>query len=1185
MKFGKHIQAQTIPEWGAHYMSYKTLKKIIKELEAPLSPGADPSEASQRRLQTVKAAFFFQVDRELEKVNMFYLQKEADTKVRLKSLIEKQRNLRSRGPRNRTATIRALHEAFLNSRHELDKLQSFVEINGTGFRKILKKWDKRSKSSTKELYLARQVEVQPCFNKEVIAELSDAVTKCLSELEHTMDEDSERIPSSKIPPRRLDLILQPSQDTGIYPQASAEQSHVAVDSTNIEMAVCQPSTEDAISPGVDDSTPAIPRNSSAGFLLDAGLPRSVQIDRMEAELFHNLELASMQSAAELLEKYKTQQTDAQKACVTRVLWRACSEIKDTDKQKMLLASGLADLRSVDDINERTLAHEASIHGSLVILEAAIAAGNSADELDYYDRRPVHYASINNHKQCLQYLLDQGGSVRAIDDDGNHAFGYAVSNGHTDCVRMILQYDSKIAQSTPDNPVLVLACEKGHEEIVKLLLEAGAEIAPNLQGMHPLHVAARAGFAGIIRILLEHGAPVDVVDKDLGWTPVFYAANEGQAECIRVLLGEGCNVNVLDENGRGPSYFAANEGHLDCVDLLLEASSAAQSNSKEEVTHHNEHTINDDNNQPHTEDSTQQRIDAGDVLAGGSSLDLDGIPSLSLPPPLIPFRVYGHNFLAKHTRIHIRMQAHGRVGMSPVSFFDDRDTVALKLVAAAKPDTGMVPHTVMLPMETPSTTFGFQTENLDQFHLEFLLYPSFGLRPIGKAVALSNLFTGSSSGVARLPLLDRYLKLVAEVSFEFLVIRPFEGAQLQIGGKVETYWKSTNPGQQQQNSAAAFTAASALGNSPSRPLLPSGISSTMLTSPSSTVDLGIGGAGQASTPMIISSSLAAEHVCVQVQICRDGVPVVSPRMHIDVGGPSEARLCIHDLSHIEFQRAMGVPHDVDNGQVRGGPKPDTTAGNAAEWHEYLHDSGFTLGDVLRILPARFGISIQVLDNSRDWSGNNDNNMVHASYDINEYIDRILETVYASQISTQEDATSNTEHTGTSSRRSSGEFVHKAAGGQQRRNDVQRNTVFCSYSPIVCVTLNWKQPNYAVFLLTSGRECPGSSIKTGAGNAEIAGSRSSADAPSFGTSSSHLSLKEAVRFACANNLLGLICSSSLLTRVPALIENVKNSGLLLVSFGSENYDEQQRQSQKSRGVDATICNGVILYEADQSLEYAI
>jgi CDK inhibitor PHO81 len=46
-----------------------------------------------------------------------------------------------------------------------------VEINATGVRKILKKYDKRSTSTTKELYLARQVDVQPVFNRQVRCDL------------------------------------------------------------------------------------------------------------------------------------------------------------------------------------------------------------------------------------------------------------------------------------------------------------------------------------------------------------------------------------------------------------------------------------------------------------------------------------------------------------------------------------------------------------------------------------------------------------------------------------------------------------------------------------------------------------------------------------------------------------------------------------------------------------------------------------------------------------------------------------------------------------------------------------------------------------------------------------------------------------------------------------------------------
>ncbi|KAJ2823013.1 phosphate system positive regulatory protein pho81, partial [Coemansia furcata] len=512
-------------------MSYKGLKKIINELSMPLTPGVNQSEASQRRLQTVKAAFFFQVDRELEKVNLFYLQKEADTKMRLKSLIEKQRSLRVRGPRNRTATIRALREAFLNSRHDLDKLQNFVEINNTGFRKILKKWDKRSKSSTKELYLARQVDVQPCFNQDVIAEFSDTVTKCLSELEHALEEETEHMAPTKMP-SQLDLISTPSIPSALRQQNADRQVTSAFNESHSTLSQ-RPNSPFSLGTDVDNDgatpdsqLPPRMRRSSTGLLVDPGLTGSIQIDRSEAELFQALQAEAAQPAIDLLKTFMDQRTTLQKSSATRVLWRACSELKSPDKQQMLLDTGLADLRSADDINDRTLAHEAAIHGSLVILRAAVKAGCYSSEADYYGRRPIHYAAINGHEQCIEYLLEQGCSVGVIDDDGRDSFDYAVINGHSECARLLLQYNRTIANGRLDQPALQLACEKGHLDIVLMLLDAGAEIVANSQGVHPAHVAARAGYADILRLLLAHSQPIDIADKDLGWTPVFYAASEG-----------------------------------------------------------------------------------------------------------------------------------------------------------------------------------------------------------------------------------------------------------------------------------------------------------------------------------------------------------------------------------------------------------------------------------------------------------------------------------------------------------------------------------------------------------------------------------------------------------------------------------------------------------------------------------
>lgn len=1146
-------------------MNYKGLKKIIKELSSPLTPGISPNEASKLRLQTVKAAFFSQVDRELEKVNSFYLQKEADTKSRLRYLIDKKMLLRSRGPRNRATTIHALREAFLNSRHGLDKLQNFVEVNNTGFRKILKKWDKRSKSSTKELYLAHQVDVQPCFNQDIIADFSDTVTQCLSELEHALEEENELMESTAMP-NQLDLLSSPSmrsalqtpQDATSNTNAATAASLMQVDATKAPVSELEKpyplsaASQPSISQTNTINLPTNKSSSSLGFLADTSHTGSIQlVDRAEAELFQALQPNHYQTAIDILNSYKQQKTSLQRTCVTRVLWRSCSELQQgkDGKQRLLLESGLADLNSTDDINKRTLAHEAAIHGSLTLLQAAVDAGCGADGADYYGRRPIHYAAINGHSTCLQFLIARGCSVGAIDEDGSHAFEYAIVNGHSECARLLLEHERSIVDDNPDHPALVLACEREQEDIVLALLEVGAKIAPDWQGLYPTHVAARVGNVKILGLLLEHGAAVNVTEKDLGWTPMFYAASEGNIECVRILVKAGCDLDVVDENGSTAMYFAASQGHLDCLEILLEntdGSTGLANPQEQKAPLPLPDTTND-----------QEQLQKDDYLASGTGdnveldadADADAIPSLSLPPPLIPFRVYGHNFLGKHTRVQIRMHSQPQTGGPPIRFADHRDISALKLMVVAKPDAGMVPHTVILPLEAASTTFGFPTDDPENFRLEFVLYPSFGLQPIGKAVALpSLLFSSASSGKVSLPLLDRYLKLVAEVSFDYLTIRPFQGAaDVQTGNKVNTYWKSTSPGLSRQNMADNLVDNNTSGGqSPSMYAIGSGSSMTPLAgraiigSPVSAT----GGGNQESysdIPMVVSSSLAAEHICVQVQVCQNGVPVVTPQVYIEVNGGIQLPVC--DLTHVEFQKQhqqMSSPNAK--------PQPDLLKGTATEWHGYVQDGGFTLYEVLTMLPVRFGISIQVLSILQDGSNHN-SWKCQSSDDVNGYVDAILKTVY-----------NDSQKTSGLQDRERAEYATTAStSGPDRINNGQRNTIFCSYDSHICVALNWKQPNYAVFLLTSGR----------------GGAASDSIFPA-----SHLPLKDAIRFANHNSLLGIMCESSLLLQVPALIKNVKNSGLFLISFGQDNDNEQSRTLQRSHGVDALMKDGVIQYEADDS-----
>ncbi|KAG9801549.1 hypothetical protein KCU77_g24127, partial [Aureobasidium melanogenum] len=80
-------------------------------------------------------------ERELEKVNTFYLQKEAELKLRLKTLADRKKSLQARGlSASKLSTVFVtLDEGFRLFNSDLDKLQQFIEINQTAFSKILKK--------------------------------------------------------------------------------------------------------------------------------------------------------------------------------------------------------------------------------------------------------------------------------------------------------------------------------------------------------------------------------------------------------------------------------------------------------------------------------------------------------------------------------------------------------------------------------------------------------------------------------------------------------------------------------------------------------------------------------------------------------------------------------------------------------------------------------------------------------------------------------------------------------------------------------------------------------------------------------------------------------------------------------------------------------------------------------------
>ncbi|KAJ1026771.1 hypothetical protein NDA16_002068 [Ustilago loliicola] len=1097
MKFGKYILSQQISGWGAYYLDYKFLKKIINSLEkgrladaalfatgvrpeynangqSTVSPQPQilPHIEGSDELQIHKAAFFFKLERELEKINNFYLQKEAELKSRLQTLIDKKRIIfesrNSSKLSNESPSYVALYEGFRYFEKDLSKLQQFIEINATGFRKILKKWDKRSKSQTKELYLARQVEVQPCFNLKFIAELSDIAAANLLELENlshgrSLNETLSTNGSSLSSENRLDFAAAQSQD------------------------------------------------------FDA-------LADLEANLAHAVKAGRVAPATEMI-RIAAQNEDP--TSVSRIVWRALLEAPH-EAVRAALENHLADYKFVDDISSRTCLHESSMAGKLYLVQSCVENGVDVAQQDIYGRTALSYAAMAGHTDVCQYLLSLPSiSAATYDLDGFSPLILAVMNGRTDAVRILLDHGASVEpRDATDLIPLCLASSGGHADIVRLLLQKGAKITSNAEGLYPQALAARAGHADCVRLLVESGGDPNVPEKGTQWTPTFFAAESGHVDCLKVLLNAGCNVNIVDEKDRTAAFYAAWNGKIACLLLLLQAAQQSQAPV------------------PGRRLSKASAAKANAANDGGDDLDLeiDGIPDLSLPPPIIPFRTYGHNYLDKRALVSVSLTNNS------VKLYKHQDpnrpeqfsTSSLKLVMTSRPDasTTAIPHNVVLPLADEREVFSFQVNSLESFSIEWELMPTFGSKVIGKAVALPSSFEGMTDRKRFvLPLQDVYLKVVGEVSFELDFVKPFDSVQLEIGGRVETYWKSMLPGgatastvgptRMTPNSGVGGTLSSAAAVAGTPKNADKGTAGTPLAGSAGATSASATAAAQAT--LVTGSSLAGEYLRVVVQVTKDAVAIVWPSPFIPLPG-----LQVY-VGSVKADELLSLASST-NHALNWTPAQAASA-TWSDWQQALATSVVTLETLLSLLPVSVGIDIDVMYPS---TAEVRSNPGMPKMEVNQFVNTILHTVYAA---------------GTSNREQS------------------RKILFSSRSPTVCTALNWKQPNYAVFFASF---CGIDGIASLERGELLPSTRHETDAR-------RESISEAVRFAKSNNLLGIMVDVALLNCVPHLVESVKASGLLLITIGKFRKQQQQGQGALSGGgggeeevvdVDGEVEKGIVV-----------
>lgn len=767
--------------------------------------------------------------------------------------------------------------------------------SATGFRKILKKWDKRSKSATKELYLSRQVEVQPCFNREFITELSDAATANVAKLESLADTQTPLTDASD-----------PTADR--VPSSEGQQQKINCESMDPTAShKSQLQHERPPPPHQQQQQHEYPSRIEEGLTSQQGLE---DLELALKTAIKNEDQSSVASLLSTIPKHPAayaRQPDLASS-VQRILWNCLSE--SSSQAQSLIPVDILDFTYSDDISGRTCLHSAAQHGRADLIRLALAHAAPIDAIDAYGRQALHYAAMYGHAEITQLLLSaaaaQGASAqsaaRVNDVDGRNPVVHAVANGHVATLQVFIQSGVDLTShknKAPEEPMpLSLACQNGHEAVVQLLLANGAPIVADIAGYYPQHLAAREGHAGCLKLLATYleqhpksTTSMDEPDKYSVWTPLFHAASEGHYACVQVLLAAGASVEALDEAQNTAVHYAAWRGHIDCLNLLLSARSKARNSQQ------------------------APDVDMGPGNAPRSSISPedvalqeelgDDVPDLALPPPIIPFRVYGHNYLDDKILVQLTLShpntSRSKVVPSPIKLYN-QERVQLKLVISARSRSEKVhstmPHNVLLPLQDERETFAFQMDTANEFSLDFDVYPTFGSRLLGKATALPSLFSDMRSlSPFTLPILDHTLKPIGELDFEMSLVKPFDRAALAPGGHLQTYWKSSTPAPSSQSQQV---------------------------------------------PVVTGSSLSGEHIRVIVQVTRDGHPVAYPFWRVPLPQPGNIEMHVEDLTLDQFMALAEVQSktlSLDNSEQSGN--------DARHWHSKISGSMAKLSDVLQV----------------------------------------------------------------------------------------------------------------------------------------------------------------------------------------------------------------------------------------------
>ncbi|PAN07572.1 hypothetical protein PAHAL_1G346800 [Panicum hallii] len=178
VNFGKRLMADQLEEWREYYINYKMMKKKVKQYVQQTQTGGKNREQVLKEFSRV-------LDDQIEKIVLFLLQQQGHLASRIENLGEQHAALMEQSDLSQICQLR---EAYREVGYDLVKLLRFLDINATGIRKILKKFDKRFGYKFTDYYVSTRAnhpysQLQQIFKQVGVVAVVGALSRNLAYLQ------------------------------------------------------------------------------------------------------------------------------------------------------------------------------------------------------------------------------------------------------------------------------------------------------------------------------------------------------------------------------------------------------------------------------------------------------------------------------------------------------------------------------------------------------------------------------------------------------------------------------------------------------------------------------------------------------------------------------------------------------------------------------------------------------------------------------------------------------------------------------------------------------------------------------------------------------------------------------------------------------------------------------------------